>query len=97
MTKFPEIPSNDSDFTPDLARDIITIYQELISNLQESWYIVISDETGDYYVIPENRIEDWERYLDGIGNINLPNHPEWATYVGGYPEQVRFCGGWKAR
>lgn len=35
MDKLPDLPDDDSDFTPELARKIIAKYQELLSLLRE--------------------------------------------------------------
>jgi len=30
---------------------------------EDKWYILVSDDSGHYYVIPENKSEDWNKFL----------------------------------
>ena len=55
-----------------------------------SWHIVVSDDTGDYYVIPLDKQEEWDQYLEDIWSENPPQPKEWAHYVGGFPQEVKF-------
>jgi hypothetical protein len=41
------------------------------------WYVLVRDDSGHTYVIPQNRGYEWERMVDTMEEI-----PEWATRVG---------------
>ncbi len=46
MSDLPEIPTEDDDFTPELARKIIALYQNEIERLRED-YLVLKEIFGD--------------------------------------------------
>jgi hypothetical protein len=42
------------------------------------WFILVSDDSGHDYVIPESKSEDWEAWLDEEDDL-----PDYATRVEG--------------
>lgn len=56
-----------------------------------SWNIVVEDGSGDYYVIPEDKQADFQKYCEeDCWTDDPPPFPAYANYVGGYAECVRF-------
>jgi len=43
-------------------------------------YTEVNDESGHYYVIPVNKIEDWRSFVDDYENFDVP---DWALFVDG--------------
>ena len=64
------------------------------------WNIVTCNESGDYYVIPLDKRDEWIDYIEmGVYEDNA-KPPTWAIYVGGFPEDVKFKefeGRWSLR
>lgn len=54
-------------------------------------FILVQDNDGHWYVIPQPRISDWQAWLDvshlDDGAWDLPSY---ATEVGGHPSLVTF-------
>ena len=51
------------------------------------WSRIVSDESGDYYVVPLELVKTFNR-LALRADENWP--PEWAKYVGGYSSCIKF-------
>lgn len=43
----------------------------------DKWFILVGDESGHEYVIPENKSEEWEKWLESE-EAELGDVPEWA-------------------
>lgn len=56
--------------------------------------MIVDDGTGDYFVIPVDKHDNWVKYLDDIWEDNPPQQPEWAHYFGGFPSMISFTD-WK--
>lgn len=48
-------------------------------------YVIVGDDSGHEYVIPENKYDEWEAYLTNIVEFNydddaavFPDEPEWV-------------------
>ena len=50
-------------------------------------YCLAHNESGDWFVIPADKAQDWENWLY---SENCDDVPEYATYIGGYPNLIKF-------
>jgi hypothetical protein len=55
-------------------------------------YILVTDDSGHWYVIPEARREHWDinRDNDFTGEEGAGEYPDYAEAVGGNPNLVQF-------
>lgn len=59
--------------------------------MENGWNIVVSDSTGDYYVIPISKREEWYALAENYFGVEEgETMPEWAHYIGGSCEYVCF-------
>ena len=52
-------------------------------------FILAQDNDGHWYVIPDDKNEEFYRWVDDEGNWDIP---EYAKEVGGAPSLVKFTG-----
>lgn len=52
---------------------------------EETWFVLVSDDSGHRYIIPEAMRKEWDKFLDTLEE-SYEDVPEWATYV----EHFRF-------
>lgn len=48
--------------------------------MQDKWYVLVSDDSGHEYVIPEDKEEEFYGWVDE----ELPDPPEWAYQKEGF-------------
>jgi len=54
-------------------------------------FCLVQDEDGHWFVIPENKMDKWEEYLDKVYNLEeYPEQPSWVDEIGGNPNRVVF-------
>jgi hypothetical protein len=57
--------------------------------MSDIFYILVRDDDGHWYVIPDKKLSEWQTWLlsencaDGVV-------PKWAVEVGGAPMLVKF-------
>lgn len=47
---------------------------------------IVDNESGDYFVIPTDKKQDWENWLSEYSD----EVPEYADYIGGFPNGICF-------
>lgn len=40
-------------------------------------YRFISDDDGHWYIIPEDKVQEFYEYIDNIGSYGFAKEPEW--------------------
>jgi len=58
-----------------------------MSKTKEERYFVDRDESGDYYCIPVEMEEEWEKWQYSDGETDLP---EGCFYIGGHANRITF-------
>ncbi len=53
-------------------------------------YILVQDDCSHWYVIPKNKEEEWEKFINDPKQCELGCVPEFADQVGGSPTLVEF-------
>lgn len=52
-------------------------------------FCIAHNESGDYFVIPVEKQDDWEDWLYSE-RVYTEETPSYATYIGGFPTLIQF-------
>lgn len=51
-------------------------------------YMIVQNESSDWYVIPADKEYEWEDYVGYV--MFADDLPAWAVSIGGWPSLVKF-------
>lgn len=105
MTLYEKVdPLEEGDFVQYVGNSVMRPHDPPTIGFREvkeddTWYTLVKDDDGHEYVIPSDKREEYEEYMEAVyaywapgsdkDNLELPDEPEWLIEVGG---RVHFMG-----